>query len=418
MKDVVVSGIGVVSPIGIGRDAFWDSIQQRRSGVTELSVHDSPLRRVRFGGEVRQFDAKPFIRPRKSLKVMCREIQMAVVAANLSLDDAQLESGMVDPERLGVNFGCEMFYGHPDDLQDVYRNCLNDGEFLPQRWGTQAMSDIHPLWMLKYLPNMPACHIAIAHDVRGPNNSIALAEASSLLAIAQAAQLIQRGGADVVIAGGTGNRLNLTESVYRGDRLHSHRSDDPAAAARPFDALRDGMVCGEGAGAVVLEESGHAQARGARPLARVLGFHSTFAPRPGGHVDHAEGMRRAIRGSLSAAGVGPDEVAHVNAHGWSVDELDVAEAEAIRTCLSEVPVTAPKSFFGNLGAGSGAVELIASILSLQSAEVPVTLNYEQPDPRCPVRVVHGQPCRTEKSVALALNETLSGQAVAAVLAAV
>jgi len=279
------------------------------------------------------------------------------------------------------------------------------------------MNDIHPLWMLKYLPNMPACHIAIAHDLRGPNNSIALAEASSLLAIAEATQLIQRGRADIVIAGGAGNRLNLTESIYRGDRLQSHRSDAPASASRPFDALRDGMVCGEGAGAVVLEESRHAQARGARPLARVLGFYNAFAPRHGGYVDHAEGMRRAIQGSLRAADVPLDEVGHVNAHGWSIKDLDVAEADAIRTCLGEVPVTALKSFFGNLGAGSGAVELIASILALRSAEVPVTLNYEQPDPRCPLFVVHGQPYRTEKPVALTLNETLSGQAVAVVLAA-
>ena len=400
MKDVVVSGVGVVSPLGVGREPFWASMQQRRSGVKALSVHDSPLRPVRFGAEVHGFDAKPFIRPRKSLKVMCREIQMAVVAANLSIEDAGLERGAVDPARLGVNFGCEMFYGHLEDLQDAFRSCLIDGEFLPQQWGARAMSDIHPLWMLKYLPNMPACHIAIAHDLRGPNNSIALAEASSLLAIAEATHLIQRGGAEIVIAGGTGNRLNLTESILSGrpPAVASVRRSGRGRATLRRVARRHGLRrrrrSGRAGGEPACASAGNPArwracwdftarlprgrvARSTTPKACGAPFREACAPRACPRMKWATSTRTA----------GPST------------KLDVAEAEAIRTSLGDVPVTAPKSYFGNLGAGSGAVELIASILALGSGEVPVTLNYEQPDPRCPLLVVHGQPYATSKPVA-------------------
>jgi 3-oxoacyl-[acyl-carrier-protein] synthase II len=277
------------------------------------------------------------------------------------------------------------------------------------------MSDLYPLWMLKYLPNMVACHIAITEDARGPNNTITLDEVSSLLALIESVCYIQRGAADMMIAGGQGSRVNLTRILYRGDVHWSHRNEEPQRACRPFDAQRDGGVIGEGAGAFVVESRRHAEARGANVLARVLGFGRSFDRAPGRHGAGVDGIRRAIDAALASAGLAPTDIGHVNAHGSGMVEEDRFEAQAIRTCLGDVPVTAPKSYFGCLGAGTGAVEMAASVLAITTGTVPATLNYEFPDPACPVNVVHGQPLPTAQRTALVLNQTETGQTAAVVL---
>jgi 3-oxoacyl-[acyl-carrier-protein] synthase II len=196
----------------------------------------------------------------------------------------------------------------------------------------------------------------------------------------------------------------------------SRRSSEPEAACRPFDADRDGMVLGEGSAAFVLESRRAAEARGATPIARLVACAGTFAPQqcPAGL---AGAIRRAIADALEAAHLKPADVGHINAHGMSTTEDDQIEAQAIRDVLGDVPVTAPKSYFGNLGAGGGAVEMMASVLALKHGLVPPTLNYERPDPACPVRVIHGEPMPANRPVAMLLNHSLAGQAVAAILAA-
>ena len=183
-----------------------------------------------------------------------------------------------------------------------------------------------------------------------------------------------------MIAGGQGSRVNLTRIMYRGDTYWSHRNDEPQRACRPFDAQRDGTVIGEGAGAFVLESRRHAEARGAKILARVRGFGRSFDLVPGRHAAGTDGFRRAIEGALASAGLGPSDIGHVNAHGSGMIEGDRFEAQAIRSCLGDVPVTAPKSYFGCLGAGTGAVEMAASVLAIATGTLPATLNYEFPDP--------------------------------------
>jgi len=413
--EVVITGVGVVSPIGIGKDAYWKAMLEGRSGVGPLTLPPGSDLPVRFGGEVKDFDGKHFVKPRKSLKVMCREIQTGYAASMLALQDAGLSAGKVDPDRFGVVLGSEMFYCDLEELADAYRKCVIDGQLRPERWGAGAMSDLYPLWMLKYLPNMVACHIAITEDARGPNNTITLDEVSSLLALIESVCYIQRGAADVMIAGGQGTRVNLTRILYRGDVYWSHRNDEPERACRPFDAQRDGGVIGEGAGAFILERRAHAEARGAPILARVLGFGRSFDRAPSPHFAGVEGIRRAIEGALTSAGLGPAEIGHVNAHGSGMIEGDRYEAQAIRDCLGNVPVTAPKSYFGCLGAGTGAVEMAASVMAVTTGTVPATLNYEFPDPACPVNVVHGQPLTTDRRTALVLNQSETGQTAAVVL---
>jgi 3-oxoacyl-[acyl-carrier-protein] synthase II len=278
------------------------------------------------------------------------------------------------------------------------------------------MSDLYPLWMLKYLPNMTACHLAIANDARGPNNTISLGDASALLALIEAVQVIQRDLADVMVCGGSGCRLNLTPWMYRGALNQSQRNDAPQKASRPFDADRDGVVNGEGAAAFILESRPYAEARGANILARVFGWGSTFAPQVESEASRSDAIQRSIGLALERSGFGPREIGHINAHGLSTVPHDRSEAKAIRQALDETPVTAMKSLFGSLGAAGGAVELVGSVLALIHDEVPATINYEKPDPECPVNVVHGAPQKGLANTALLLNQSTTGQCAAVVLA--
>jgi 3-oxoacyl-[acyl-carrier-protein] synthase II len=410
-RDIVITGVGVVSPIGIGREPFWAALESGTSGVSELPQFAGADLPFRLGGTIKNFEPKEYVQPRKTLKVMCKEIQTAFSAAVLAMQDAGLTKGAVDPDRLGVVLGSEMLYGELEEIADSYRHSIVEGKFRAADWVTHAMRDLFPLWMLKYLPNMAACHIGIANDARGPNNSIVQGGASSLLAVIEASYVLERGHADAMIAGGSGAPLSINALTFRPWDDFSKWQGPADRAPRPLDARRDGMVPGEGSACLVLETREHAERRGARILARIAGFASRFEKPPirGG------ALASAMQGALAQAGVTRDCVAHVKAHAGGSVELDAVEAQAIRQTLGDVPVTAPKSFFGDLGAGSGAVELAACALALSQGRVPRTLNYEVPDPRCPVNVVHGESLASDKPAAVALNLSHTGQAAAVVL---
>jgi 3-oxoacyl-[acyl-carrier-protein] synthase II len=420
-RDVVITGLGVVSPIGIGTKAFTASLRDGRSGVRPISLFDASGFPVRIGAEVADFDPKAYVRPRKSLKVMSREIQFGFAAADMAMTAAGLQQGQAEPDRFGVVFGAEMIYCGLDELEAVYRRCTTDQKFDFGRWGEAMMSEMFPLWMLRNLPNMVACQIAIVHDARGPNNTINLSDVSSLLAIIEAVRVIQRDAADIMIAGGVGARVNPTSMSYRGDGDLSHRNEEPARASRPFDAGRDGLVHGEGAAALILESREHAQKRGAPILARVLSYASAHEPLAGNPVIRLEpltgsALRQVLSESLSRAGVNPNDVGHVNAHGLSTIADDRYEAQAIRAVLADVPVTAPKSFFGHSGAGCGAMELAASVVGIGAGEIPATLNYEEADPECPVHVIR-EPRQSERRAAVKLSSSRLGHAAAMIIAA-
>ncbi|MCA9247263.1 MAG: beta-ketoacyl-[acyl-carrier-protein] synthase family protein [Planctomycetales bacterium] len=410
-EQVVITGLGVVSPLGNSREAVWESFRAGRSGVRSLEGFEAKNLPIRFGGEVRDFDPKAYVRPRKSLKVMSRDIQLAFAAAQMASEDAGISPGAVDPERLGVIFGADMMYCDLEELEPAYRACYENGEFQESLWGERVMGELNPLWMLKYLPNMPACHIGIAHDARGPSNSITLGEASSLAALAESVRVLERGAADVMIVGGGSSRIHPMPLVVRTSRWLSQRNDDPAGACRPFELNRDGMVYGEGAGALILEPESRAVRRGARILARI----GSYAEQFGVGSNRATAIRQSLAASLRNAGVLPAELGFVSANGLSTREHDAIEAQAIRAELNDKPTTALKSYFGNLGAAAGAVELISCILALDAGEVPRTLNYETPDPECPVNVVHAKEPTAAGSSAVVMNQTTSGQAMAVVI---
>lgn len=425
-SDVVITGVGVVSPLGVGREAFWTALDQGQSGVTDypqLAAADLPFRHA---GIIKGFDAKLYVQPRKTIKVMSSEIQAGYSASMLAMQDAGLEKGSVAPDRLGVVLGSEMLYGEVGEMIDVYRHCCPGGEngsggdgtkFRFDQWGTHVFKDLYPLWMLKYLPNMAACHVSIAHDARGPNNSIVEGGVSSLLAIMEAATYIRRGHADVMIAGGSGSYLTFSCLPFHGWDHLSKWSGDPAKASRPFDARRSGVVPGEGAAALILERREHAQARGATILATIRGYASRLEPVRRGRPLEGTAIRNSIAAALSNANMKASDVGHVNAHGQGSLEHDRVEAQAIHDTLGNAPVTAPKSFFGDLNAGTGAVELAASVLGLAKKRIPRTLNYEEPDPACPINVIHGASLALENPLAIKLSQSTTGQATAVVLEA-
>jgi len=414
--EVVITGMGIVSPIGIGREAFWASLSQGHSGIGPIRRFDPVHLPVGIAGEVNDFDPTPYI-PRKQLKLMCRDAQLGVAAAMLACRDAALSAGAVEPERLGVVLGADTIGSTLDASESTYRPCIVDGRFEFARWGSAGMAATFPLNFLKVLPNMIASHVSIVADARGSNNTIHQAEVSGLLSVIEAARVIQRGAADVMLAGGASSQMNPYDCVRRcAMGILSRHQGHPAAAMRPFDADRDGQVWGEGAAVLVLEDRRRAEARRAPILARLLGWGGAWkAPSHNGRP--GTGLGRAIQSALSAARLEPHALGHINAHGLSMVREDQTEALTLHQVVPGIPVTAPKSYFGNLGAATGAMELAASVLALAAGRVPATLNYEKPDPQCPIEVVRGQALCSPAPTALAVNWTPIGQAAAIALGA-
>jgi 3-oxoacyl-[acyl-carrier-protein] synthase II len=426
---VVVTGLGLISPLGNTRQSLWEALTTGRSGVSRFAdgqaeALPSPFAGVcrDFSGDIANFGAlegekKKAIR--KGLKVMCRECQMGVAAAELAIQDAGFEGFTRRPERSGIVFGTDYMLSDPEELRSGIQLCTDDDrQFHFEQWGEQGMKKMTPLWLLKYLPNMPASHIAIYNDLRAANNSLTMREAAGCSAVGEAARVIQRGRADVMIAGACGTRIHMMKAVHSAMQeelapgTNGHGPVDPAEASRPFDADRSGMVIGEGAGVVILESLEHAHARGATIYAEIAGAASSTAADRNRVALRDLAIANAMRAALRDAGATPWAVGHIQAHGLSTRTCDEAEARAISDVFGgverPVPVTAAKSYFGNLGAGGGMVELIAGILALHNDHLFPTLNYRTPDAQCPVNVV--REATTPGDSLLKLSVTPQGQA--------
>ncbi len=418
-RRVVISGIGIISPIGLDAESYWRSLEQGQSGIRPIRTFDPSGLPVRIAGEIADFDAKDFVekKDRKSLRVMARTIQLAVAGAQRALDHGKVDKSKLNPERFGVEFGAGLIATELLDLAEaahVSVNCQPNRVDL-EKWGEQGIPSIQPLWMLKYLPNMLACHVSILHDARGPNNSITENDVSGLLALGEAYRILVRDQADFFLVGGAESKLNPLSMVRQCLFEHlSHRNEEPEKACRPFDRARDGLVLGEGAGVFVVEELEHARRRGAKIYAEITGFGAAFDPTLKG-----DGLTRAIRAALNDAGIGPEDIDHVNAHGLATKESDAWEARCLREVFGDGPSTpavfAAKSYIGNLGAGGSTTELAASLLALEHGQLPPTLNYEQADPDCPVAVLAGQSRPIARPYVLKVSFTQMGQCAALVV---
>ena len=353
---------------------------------------------------------------KKGLRLMCREIEMGVAAAQLALAHADVNE-VYENTRFGTIYGSDYILTEPEEFTAGVTKCAPGGDFDFGQWAEKGLPEVTPLWLLKYLPNMPASHIAIYNDFQGPSNSITLREASANLAISESYFTLQRDSADAIIAGSTGTRVHAVRSLHVSlQETLSQESENPATASRPFDSARDGMVIGEGAGALILEKMDAAKKRGAKIYGEVIGYGSSTVRSRDGKSDFRTALKNSMNGALKTSGLTPDQVGHVNAHGLSCKVCDVEEAQAINDVFGDVkvPVVAVKSYMGNLGAGSGVVELIASLMAMDAGHLFPTLNVENLDPECDINLVRDLQTPTGDCV-LSTNVTLQGQASALIV---
>ncbi|MBL8850003.1 MAG: beta-ketoacyl-[acyl-carrier-protein] synthase family protein [Planctomycetaceae bacterium] len=430
VRRVVITGLGVVSPIGLSPSGFWDALVGGHSGISRLAGDDPESRGPACGGAITAFQGRiedfgelpDDLRKslRKSLKVMNRETQLAVAAAQQAFRDSRLAPHSLEPDRCGVSFGAGYVGIRPDDFVSGVAKC-RDAQGGPSlgEWGEKGLPEVHPLWLLTCLPNMPGCYIAMYNNFQGPNNTITLGDGAANLALLEAADLIRDGDADVMLAGGCGNQLDscsLLHAVLDDDL--ARRGDDPAGILRPFDRDRIGSLPAEGAAAFVLEELQAARNRGATIYGEVLGGGASCVVERG-IPNRSAAMAHAMRSALSLAGLTAAEVSHVQAHGLSSRRVDLEEARAIQQVFagdSSVSVTAAKGHFGDAGAGAGALELAAGLLALRNGRLFPVLNCEHPDPDCGLELVHDSDTAAGESF-LKLSVTPQGQASALIVRA-
>jgi 3-oxoacyl-[acyl-carrier-protein] synthase II len=387
-RRVVLTGIGIVSSIGQDAASFWNGLAQGSCGIKPITLFDPTPLLTRFAGEITKFDAKAYLSKegKKSLRVMARSIQMAVAAAQLALDDAGVDKTKIDPTRFGTEFGAGLIPSELTELGEAsyISTEANQHEVDLNIWGEKGIPAIQPLWMLKYLPNMLACHVSILHNAQGPNNSITESDVASLLALGEATRILRRDQSDIFFVGGADSKINplsMTRQQLFG--LLSRQNEAPTSALKPFDLHRNGLVLGEGGCVLIAEDLEHAKKRGARILGEVVGFGSTFDRGMAG-----KSLARAIRIALKQADITPGDVDHVNAFGLGSVKLDAWEARGIHEVFgTSVAVWSVKPNIGHLGAGSGLIEFAASLLAMKHGVLPRTLNYETPDPACPVQIL-------------------------------
>jgi 3-oxoacyl-[acyl-carrier-protein] synthase II len=391
-KRVVITGLGVISPIGNDIQTFWKHAIEGKSGVGPVTTFDTSEYSTRIAAEVKDYDPLDHF-DRKEARRMDRFVQFAVVAAKQALNHSGLNMEKLDPDRVGVYIGSGI--GGLQTWEEQHRTLLERG---PKR--------VSPFFIPMMIANMAAGQVSIATGAKGPNSAAISACATGTHSIGDASKIIQRGEADVMLAGGTEATVSpMAFAGFCASKAMSTRNDEPEKASRPFDKERDGFVMGEGAGVLILESEEHARARGAEIIAEVAGYgmsgdaYHLTQPAPEG-----EGAARAMKRALTDAGLKPEEVGYINAHGTSTEFNDKFETLAIKTIFGEhaykLAISSTKSMTGHLLGASGGVEAIATALALKEGILPPTINQEHPDPACDLDYVPNQARRVSVRAAL------------------
>ncbi|HEY0007608.1 MAG TPA: beta-ketoacyl-[acyl-carrier-protein] synthase family protein [Tepidisphaeraceae bacterium] len=387
-RRVVVTGIGIVSPIGIGVETYWTNLLAGQIGVGRIKSFDPSGFDCHLAAEAPAFKIADYVPKsyRKATKVMARDIELAVVAADEAFRDAKLQSKAyaatpdIDGTRFGCNIGAGLISADLNELAPAMHVSREGNALDLSKWGAEGMTQLTPLWLLKYLPNMLACHVTIIHGLMGPSNTITCADASSHLAIGEAFRTIQRGKADYAICGGAESRINPMGIIRQQllNRLNKNFNDQPNEAVRPFDAEAAGTVIGEGGGLLILEEYENAKARGARIYAEVIGFaasqdaFSVTEPDPTGRS-----YAKAIENALRDARVSPAEVDLIVPHGLGIASHDAAELKGLKKAfgddLAKIACSPLKGQIGNLAAGAG-VDAATAVLAIERDYVPAAIN--------------------------------------------
>jgi 3-oxoacyl-[acyl-carrier-protein] synthase II len=391
-RRVVVTGMGMVSPLGMGVEKTWNALIQGKSGVGRITKFDSAGFDTQIAAEVKDFAPENFM-DKKEARRMDIFIQYAVAAAVMAMGDSQFKITPQNAERVGVVVGAGL--GGLTTIETFHKVLLEKG---PGR--------ISPFFIPMLIVNEAPGHISMRFGAKGPNSSVVTACATGNHNIGDAWKMIQRGDADAIIAGGVESTITpLAVGGFNAMKALSTRNSEPEKASRPFDKDRDGFVMGEGAGIILLEEMEQALKRGAKIYAEIIGYGLTgdayhiTAPAPDG-----EGAARCMAMALKDAGIRPEEVDYINAHGTSTDYNDLYETIAIKTVFKEharkIPVSSTKSMTGHLLGGAGGVESIFTVLTIFQGVIPPTINYETPDPNCDLDYVPNVARKAEVRVAL------------------
>jgi 3-oxoacyl-[acyl-carrier-protein] synthase II len=407
-RRVVITGLGLISPLGNNLEESWKSLIQGRSGIRKVSSPISENLPYSVAGEIKDFAPERFIPKRKSIKLMNKGSQLVVAAANMAISD----SG-VNPRELGLALGIGgTQYTIEDAVAAIYASLSEDMTFDHQRFGREGLKSLNPIWPFTILPNMALCHISILYHIQGPNLIFSSIASAGVQAIGEVVKKVREEEFPVFLVGGcdTINPICLT-SFFLKDLL-SPSSDNPEKICRPFDLKRNGLVLGEGAAFLIVEDLSHAQKRGAKIYTEILGYSSCVygmgeMPSKESFVRETNGAEISMRGALKDAGISPDEIDYINADGRSCEISDWAETEAIKKVFGDyaykLPVSSNKSMMGHLLCASGPAELIFSILSISQDIIPPTINYHHPDPRCDLDYVPNE--ARERKVDIVMSNT-------------
>ena len=407
-RRVVITGLGVVTPVSSEIDGFWDALLAGRSGVSKITLFDASALPCQIAGEISDFDPSEFI-PTKQARRISRSSQLALVSSIKAVDDAQLPSPLLVPERMGVYFGTA--------IGGIERAL--DATLLYNQMG---LSKVSPFALPSAIPNMPTFHVTQQIGTLGPSCTVCTACASGTQSVGEASLAIRDGRADVILAGGVESMIQ--EYAIAGfcamRALPINFNHDPQHASRPFDAKREGFIFAEGSACMVLESLEHARARKAHIYAEVSGFASSndgyhiAAPDP-----TAVGAIRTMAWALADAGIEPEQVDYINAHGTSTPANDVVETLAIKKLFGdrafEIPISSTKSMLGHAMGASGAIEAVVCALTIKHGIIHPTINYEHPDPECDLDYVTSGPRESNPKVVLSNSFGLGGQNACLVL---
>jgi 3-oxoacyl-[acyl-carrier-protein] synthase II len=430
-RRVVVTGLGAITPLGLSVAETWEGLTQGRCGIGRIQAFDPSGLSCQLAGEVGPYKLRDVLPKsyRKAAKLMSRDIELSILAADEALRDAGIgtqttapDAITLQPERTAIQLGAGLISCSLTELAPCVAMSITNGVFDLKKWGREGQENLTPVWLLKYLPNMLACHVGIIHDIRGPSNSITCGEVSGHVAIAEAADVIARGDADVALAGGCEAKVNPIVMIRQCllKRATAAANDDPEGACRPFAADAAGSVFGEAAALVVLEEASTARDRGALIYAEVAGTGSSMNLNTAyEHLEpDAKGVEIAIEKALSEAGIRPEALDLVIPQGTGIPQDDAAEAAAIARVLGDaaesVAVWPIKSMISHTGAAAGALDIVAAALATRNGLIGPAKNCTNKAPGCRLNL-RTEPQKRHIRYALCCGYTFGGQTAAVVL---
>jgi 3-oxoacyl-[acyl-carrier-protein] synthase II len=427
----VITGLGAITPAGLRYQDLWSALCEGRCGIDRITAFDPSGFTCQIAGQAPEYSIRDYVPKamRKTTKLMSRDIELAIVAADEAFKDAGLvtkafdeQNVSIEPQRTAIILGAGLISCDLVELAPAVAKSITDGKFDIKKWGAVGITQLTPLWLLKYLPNMLACHIGIIHDIQGLSNTITCAEAAGQIAIGEAAQIIARGDADIALAGGGEAKVNPIVHLRQclNKRATADCNDSPEKACRPFDADAKGSVFGEAAACIIMETAENAKKRNAKIYAQIAGFGQSCSINSKYEClePDGKGIRYAIEAAMDEAGIKPEQLDLIIPHGTGIPCDDIAEATAIRNALGgaadKIPVLPTKSIISNTGAAAGAVDVIAACCAIRDGIIPAAKNCENINENCKLNIAKQQ-LKKNINYVLCCSYTYGGQTAAIIL---